>query len=243
MALRRFTETGLYGLDPIKHNAVVVFDDFTDETALSTSTSGWIITNLSSGTGVTSTDIIGGALILANDGTNDDSGSQVQWDTESFKIQASKDISFAVKFNLPTPDQAHFFAGLGITDTSYLSGLDTSFPAALANTAGLGFYVADASATMYLVAINGASTLVGTLAIMTLVASTEYTAEFVMRGGTTAGDGTIEVYINGLWITTTRFTGMSTTEMAPTLAYVSGAAGTAAAQCANIDWVACAAER
>jgi len=247
MALKRFTEVGLYGIDPIKNSAVVTFEDFTDEYALTsdmpvTGTSPWIGTSIGSGgLTVTNTDTVGGVLLITNDNSGDNIGAQVQRDIEHAVIQANKDIVYGCRFQLATPDQAHFFAGLGITDTSFLSGADGT--AMLANTASLGFAVLDDLATLYLIAGNGASTIVGQQAVATVTAATWMTAEFVMHGESTAGNGTFDVYINGSYVCSTRFTGMSTTEMTETIAYVAGAAGAATAQRATIDWTACACER
>lgn len=240
MALRRLSEAGSY--NPV--DVAFFWDDFIDEYALTSSepvtgTSPWIGTALASGTTAFANDVNGGTCILSGNATSDNSGSQIQLDTESFAVQASKDLAFGCRFQMSEATDNHFFAGLGITDTTFLDGADGT--AALANTASLGFFKPDDGATLYLVAGNGASTIVAQTAVLTVAAATWYTAEFVYRGSATAGNGSVDVYINKNYITTVNITGASTTEMAITLASVSGSAtGTISS---TFDWVYAASER
>lgn len=243
--LVRCTERGMP--DPIKDNCVVLFDHFTDEYALTsnepvTGTSPWIGTALSSGVTVLNTDAIGGWAFLQNDGTNDNSGSQIQSDIEAFGLQLGKDLYYGCRMKAGEWTESHFFAGFGITDTTFLDGADGT--AALANTASLGFFSPDGDANLYLVAGNGASTIVGQTSIMAPVAGTVYVLEFVVKvDPLVSGKAVISVFVNGQPIgQPVTWTGLSTTEMAATQAYVSGAAGAATVQYAAFDWVCAIAE-
>lgn len=239
MALKRFTEAGRP--DPIKDSAVVFFDDFVNEWAspLVTGTSPWISTLLASGTATTSTDAIGGVFIAANNASDDNSGSQIQLDIEAFGLQTNKDMVFGARFKTNTITENHIFMGFGITDTTFLDGGDST--AALANTAGLGLFSPDGDANFYMIATNGASTVVGNSVVpYTFAVDTYYVVEFHVMGGPTSGTATIRVFVNGAFVQQVNYSGMSTTEMGLTLAAVSG---TTTAQTTTWDWVCGACER
>lgn len=246
--LKRLSELAARGEVYDLTRVAFFFDDFIDEYALTTGepvtgTSPWIGTPLSSGTTAFANDVNGGTCILANDGTNTGSGSQIQLDTESFALQTSKDLVFGCRVKLGTPSAARFFFGLGITDTTLLAA-QAGTAAAFTTTAALGFFVAVEGATVYMVGINGLSTVIGQSTVKaTVVADTWYLLEAVVRGSSTSGAAAIEVFIDGVYVGTYNYSGMSTTEMAITCAYVSGAAGTAAAQSATFDFVYAATER
>lgn len=233
MALKRFSESGM--LDPIKDRAVIFWDDFVDEWAspLVTGTSPWISTLLASGTATTSTDAIGGVFVAANNASDDNSGAQIQLDIEAFGLQANKDMVFGARFKTNTITENHIFMGFGITDTTFLTGGDTT--AALANSACLGIFSPDDDANFYLIACNGtATTVVGNSAIAyTFAVDTYYEVEFLVKGES-SGVATIQVFVNGTFVNQFRYSGLSTTEMGLTLAAVSG---TTTAQTTTWDWV------
>lgn len=240
MALKRFSEAGIP--DPVRDRCVVFFDHFVDEYALTsnepvTGTSPWIGTALSSGTTAFSTDVVGGVCVLSGAATTDNSGSQIQTDVEAFALQAGKDLVFASRFKVSNAIESHLFAGIGITDTTFLDGADGT--ACLANTASLGLFSPDDAATLYVIAGN--TTIVGQSAVHTLVDDTYLVGEFHVRmDPSVAGAGAVTVFINGNYITTVNMTNLSTTEMAVTLAQVSGtASGTVSA---TFDYVGVACE-
>lgn len=240
MSLRRFTEGGIP--DQIRDNAVVVFEDFTDEYAAGpvTGTSPWISTLLASGTSTTSTNVLGGNIILSGAATTDNSGAQIQTDIEMFQLQAGKDAVFACRVQLSEATDNHFFAGFGVTDTTFMDGGDGT--AALVHSSSLGFFKPDDAAVLYVVAVSG-SAVVGQTAVLTMTAATNYLLEFrVAMDPVTANKGVIWAFVNGgLVAGPFTFTSLPSVTMGLTAAQVSGSAtGTITA---TLDYIGAAVER
>lgn len=244
MALVRFTERGIP--DPIKDSCVVFFDDFVDEWALTSSepvtgTSPWIGTALSSGTTAFSTDVVGGHCILSGAATTDNSGSQITQDVETFALQTNKDMYFGCRLKTNEATDNRFWAGFSVIHTALVDGADGTSALTANMTASIGFFKPDDSAVLSLTAKTGASTFAGTYAVKTLTADTWYVLEFIVKGESTSGVATIEIFVDGAWVGRTRFTGLSTTEMAVTAASVSGTnTGTLTT---TFDWICGACER
>lgn len=238
MALDFFTNGWHYP----SNTKIVLLDDFTDEYAAGpvTGTSPWISTLLSSGTAATSANAVGGELVLSGAGTTDNSGAQVQWDTEPVILAANKDVAFYCRAKVSDITESHWYMGLGVTDTTFIDGADGN--TALAHADSVGLWSADDVATMALVGVTGSAVGPNTGALAaTLAAATYAEYEFLYKAGAVAGTGTVTVRINGIVVGQVYSAGWTQVKLAPTLALVSGtASGTISA---NFDLIAVACER
>lgn len=206
------------------YTTVFRIEDWVDEYAAGpvTGTSPWISTLLASGTATTSGDGNLGAIVLSGAGTADNSGAQVQYDTEWITSAASRNATFGAYFKMSNVTDQHFFAGFAVTDTTLLDGADAI--AGLTAADCIGFFKPDDAATMYMVAKATTGGVVLNSAVpVTLVADTYYWMEFVVRWTSTTA-GTVSAYVNGLWVGDYPLLSGPTTDMAPSVAQVSGTA-------------------
>lgn len=204
---------------PLGPSYITFFDDFTDEYTETEAASPWIGTALSSGT-IANSDEFGGALILDNATTTDDSGYQIQADTESFGFFTDKETWVIARFKVNNNDAADSFVGLAITDTTAWGA------SGVACTDAVGFMLADGSSTLKFVVYRD-SVLVNSIDVATLADSTYGVYAFRAEMSSTAGIGTFTVYADGAQVgqTTCLTVPYSGEEvLAPTIAHIAGAA-------------------
>ena len=171
------------------------WEDFDEET--STSPAEWSGTAIASGTAVMTVDELGGVVRLANNGTDDDSGFQIQTDMELFALQASKELRFLSRLKTSDVTQTSFFVGIAITDTTIQHATTDTLAAGLTITDGIGFYKPDGEATIYGVIVRD-SVLVATGTLKALTDATYHVLAFKVEMTDTAGKGTVYFYIDGV---------------------------------------------
>lgn len=238
MALQRISERGNFAYNPV--TTVSFLENWVDEYAAGpvTGTSPWISTLLSSGTATTSGDGNKGAIVLSGAATTDNSGAQIQFDTEWVTTGASKDIVFGCIVKLSELTDQHFFAGVSVIDTTLLDGADAI--AGLTAADCIGIFKPDDGTTFYMVAKSTAGGVVLNSAIPfgTLVADTYYLFEFIAKMTSTTA-GTVSVYKDGVWLGDYPIVNGPTTDMSPSIAQVSGSAsGTISTTCRMV-YAAC----
>lgn len=151
-------------------------------------TADWVITTTEAGAG-SATEVLGagGKLVITNDAADNDLDA-FQWAggtgavAETFKFTVGKKLQFVTRFKLLEVLQADLMIGLYITDTDPVGGVSD----------GIYFRKVDGSAVLSLVAEKNATE--STVAVATLVADTEITAEFYYDGS----NAKIMAYIDGV---------------------------------------------
>lgn len=222
-----------------------IWDDFDGETTISTTdtdASPWAGDAVASGTGVMTVDASGGVVRFANNGTDDNSGFQIQRDMETVVLQASKDLRFTAKFKASDVDASSFFLGLAITDTSIQHATVDTLAGGLTITDGIGFYSPDATGSVYGVVIRD-SVQLATGPVATLTDGAYTVLSFDVQMTSTAGEGTVIFYADGVEVGRIRSTALpySAEEvLAPSAAWKSTAAS---AQTADLDYIGVLAER
>lgn len=205
----QFKELGQFGRFPFSSGSLppaIFFDDFIDEYALTSNlpvaaSSPWIGTALNSGT-FAQTDAVNeapGVATLSGAATTDDSGVQIQQDTEWICLNAGKWTCFTTRVKLSDGTQDELFAGIALTDTTLIDGAGT-MAAGLTHTDSIAFYKPDGEATIYGIirrdSTSGAASHAVTGAISATL--TDWAVlSFVVQMDTTAGSGTVIFYING----------------------------------------------
>jgi hypothetical protein len=218
------------------------FDAETTIDATGTTAFGMVGTAISSGTGVMTTDEIAGVLRMANSGTTEDSGYQVQSDMEIFGLQASKELRFSARVRMSDATQSSAFTGLAISDTSIQHATTDTLAAGLTVTDGIGFYKPDGELNLYGVVIRD-SVLAATGPIAVIANDTYAELAFKVEMTDVAGTGLVVFYKDNLEIGRIRSTTMpySTEEiLAASAAWKSGAA---AAQTCDWDYLGVLLER
>lgn len=124
------------------------WDDFSDEYTLTASASPWVGTALASGT-ASWPDVACGVIRLNGAATTDNSGYQIQRDTESFALIEGCTSRLMAGFRLSDATESHFFVGASITDTTICDGADGF--AGLTSSDCIGLYKPDGSKVFYLV--------------------------------------------------------------------------------------------
>lgn len=237
-----------YGFEnfPLEADWYVVQDDFDKEYPLTTNlpvsaTSPYVGTALAVGTFAQTTDEKFGVAVFSGAATTDNSGVQIQRDMETFSITASKYLQFMTKLKLSDGTQDEFFAGLGITDTTFLDGTGT-LAGGLTHTDSVGFYKPDGESNVYGVMRRDSVTLAtGAYAIT----GTSYNVfSFEVRPSATAGTAKVLFMVNGVVIgdlDSTTAPQEAEEILTPTLAFVTGdASGT---KTMTVDYYRCRQER
>ncbi len=104
---------------------IYIFDDFLDFDSTAT-TGNWVVTQATAGTAAR-IDGAGGILQLDCNSTTADQGIQAQRISETFKIEAGKDIWFQTRLYVTdTVDKVQLFAGLSVLDTTIFASGEIS---------------------------------------------------------------------------------------------------------------------
>ena len=225
------------------------WEDFDDEYALSSNlpvatSSPWVGTALNTGTFAQTTDEKFGVAVFSGAGTTDNSGAQIQGDMEDVSLVTSKTTRFLVRFKLSDSTQSEFFAGLGITDTTFLDGTGT-LAAGLTHTDSVGFYKPDGEQNVYLV-VRRDSVNVAAQSVTAISDATYVVLGFEVAMSSTAGTGTVRVSVDGNWVasagTFSTVMPYDTEEvLTPTISFLSGdATGT---KTATVDYIGVLQER
>lgn len=195
----------LWAVGPDVH----VFDeDFLAPALASALLVGWTNTAVEAGTG-TSTHIAqakAGGYLQWDAAANENDGLQSQAE-EGFKLEAGHPVHFRWIGNILEATQSDMLVGLCILDTSLLGGMSD----------GVYFRKVDGATALTFVTETG-STETETTVLDTIVKDTDYELEFYYDG-----IGKVYAYLDGVLVAT-HTTHLPTTELAPSVAYLNGAA-------------------
>jgi hypothetical protein len=234
---------------PLGPDWFVFWDDFNDEYALTSNepvaaSSPWVGTALSSGTTAFSTDEKFGVMVLSGAATTDNSGSQVQGDMETISFNAGKKVRFLARLKLSDGTEDEVYAGLGISDTTFLDGTGT-LAGGLTHTDSVGFYKPDGSTDIFFVVRRDSiNSTIGPFSSRIVAATYAVLAFEVEMDPTVAGRGVARAYIDGVSLgslNSDTFPYDTEEILTPTLAFVSGnATGT---KTCTVDYAGAAQER
>jgi hypothetical protein len=186
------------------------------------SPSGYTTTEVDVGLGDTTVTLLaatipGGHLVIAA-AQNENDGAQIQRLGEAFLLANNKPCYFGARFKVSEATQSDFDIGLCITNAALLGGM----------TEGVYFEKVDGSTTCNFVLENGSAPTA--TAVLTVVANTFYTVEFVWNGAA------IDSWVDGVLQTRPALTNLPQAQtLTPSIAFLSGAAG--AGKTMTIDWV------
>lgn len=215
------------------------WDDFLSEEGVTNFTS----TAIASGATAVTTDEKFGVLSFANNGTDDNSGAQIQGDMEMVSLATGKKTDFMARFQASDVDASSFFLGLSITDTSIQHATTDTLAGGLTITDGIGFYSPDTEGNIYGVIRRG-SVQANTGSLASLADATYATLSFrVEMDASTAGKGTVYFYKDGVLLGSLTSTTMpydSEEILTPSIAWKTTAAS---AQTAKADFCGARQER
>ena len=221
------------GIKPF--SAFTFFDDFFRPAAAAAPLAEWTVTEDDGADTQIINDAVGGTLTLTQKVTTDDDASQIQLQTEGFKMVADKEIWFETRIKCATGDATNLDFFIGLAEAEDLTGVSDNMPAN-----GFGFHKDDAAKEIDLsTSDDGTNIESGT--VHTLVDDTWVRLGFHFDGGAT-GSGTITPYIDGVAgtaITTATYATM--VEVAPIFMLRNGDA--TVTQTMEIDYIYVAQER
>lgn len=170
-----------------------------------------------------------GVCVVTGAATTDDSGANIQDDAFTFSFAANRTTLFSAKFQAADITQCDIAAGLIVSDTSIVAG----------TTTGIFFRKDDGDANLDFFAETNDVTVVEAAAIKALSNATDYTVTFVFIGGTTAGSGTLYVYVNEVLlvegVTSTNWPSSATYALARSFAFQSG--NNSGTHTCNLDFI------
>lgn len=216
------TSTSAMGMlpfpDPTKFHTW--FDDFDDY-----DTNMWTETATSVGTGTSAVTVpdADGGLARITTAANENDGIFIEWDSETFVMEAGKKAWMKMRFQVGDAIQSDMIIGLHSTDTTPLDA-----------THRFAFITEDGSAAMFF-NVDDNTTDADSDTVVTLADDT-----FVVLGMYYDGAGTIALYLNDVKITTMTSVGVPSGEMAVGIGYLNGAAG---AETTDIDYLMVVKER
>ena len=112
-------------IDVVGENVVKYANHFADSGVTTDTMAGWTGTLVEGGGGestVTSTDAMGGQLLITTDG-NDNDGVNLQMDGASWKLSSGLPAYFGIRFSVDVDTQVDFLTGLCVTDTDLLGAM------------------------------------------------------------------------------------------------------------------------
>ena len=163
-------------------------------------------------------DALGGHLLITTAGAEND-GVNMQLLGEAFLPLAYNAVYFGIKFQISNATESDFLVGMTITSTAALGGV----------TDGIYFRKIDGSTTCNFVVETG-STETAT-AVLTVVAATDYTLEWLWDGTT------LKAYVDNELVATPVLTNMPTVEyMSPIIEFLTGSGDVRTMQ---VEWMRC----
>lgn len=201
-------------LNPFKNH--VYANDFDVYTA-----GDWTVTN----TGTSPVAIIDadGGVLRITTGENENDGDFLEAQGESWTIESGKKLWLLGRFRLSSAAQSDFVFGLHSTSTTPQSA-----------THRFLFEKVDGSAAIYFNTDNN------TVDADSSTVATAVDATWVELAAVYDGVSTIQLFANGVRVTSFTPSALPTTELALGFGYLSGAAG---AQTCDVDYILCAKER
>ncbi len=210
-------------LDAVGENVIKYASHFGNAGIGSADTvAGWTTTLVEAGgdeSTITSTDVLGGRLLLKTD-ANEDDGPSMQLSGASFKLSGQNPAYFGIKFKVNVATQVDFMTGLCVTDTAILGGV----------TEGMYFRKVDGTTNVEFVTEIGS--VESSTIIDTFVADTDYTYEIYFDGENAY------VYLDNVLILTvdkTIATFPDTSLLTPSVELLSGVVTTQDEM--SIDWL------
>jgi hypothetical protein len=198
------------------------YDFTTDEDA-----TACVISAIASGTAATSDAVDGGALRIANNSTDENSGANFHIDAAGFTLAAGKTIEFKARLRTTTAAQADVWIGIFPIDTDLIGGV----------TDGLWFQLTDASASLAFNGYAGSASIFSKTGCATISDLTWFTVGIkITMDASTAAKGRVEAFVNGEQV----YNALSTNLPASTVFLTGGGtflSGAAAAQVTDIDYI------
>lgn len=183
----------------------------------------WVVTETQAGaTQAIAADVVGGALVLTNSGTEDDV-NQLQSAEEWAKLAAGKQLWMECRFKVSDATQTDIFVGLATTDTSIIAG----------TTDSVGFRKSDGSTTLQSITEDNTSETTNT-------ATTMADDTYVVVGFHWDGSSAVKFYVNRALVQTHTTNIEQTNKLALTFTLQNGEG---VAKSMTIDYVVVAQER
>jgi len=198
------------------------YDFTTDEDA-----TACVISAIASGTAATSDAVDGGALRIANNASDENSGANFHVDAAGFTLAAGKVIEFKARLRTTTATAADVWIGIFPIDTDLIGGV----------TDGLWFQLTDASASLAFNGYAGSASILSETGCATISDLTWFTVGIkITMDASTAAKGLVQAFVNGEEVVHVLKTNLpaSTVFLTGGGTFLSGAA---AAQVCDVDYV------
>ena len=218
---------GLFENFPLSHDPdyIRLWDDFLGLAV--DGTTMWEVVKDGSATVAYDADEIGGLMLITSQGTTENDGGSIQGDA-NFMPDTAKDTWFEARVKVSDADQCDMYVGLTVPFTTN--------PEAVLTAADLiGFYVNDASASIYSTTeISGTPTAKDTEVDIG-------DGVFIKLGFHITGEEKVEFYVNRVLVSTHTTNIPDDVNMTPAFMHISGnATGT---HVASIDYIMCVQKR
>jgi len=186
-----------------------------------------VISAIASGTGAVSDAVDGGALRIANNASDENSGANWHLDAAHVTFAAGKTIEFKARLRTTTATAADVWCGIFPIDTDLYGGV----------TDGLWFQLTDASAALAFNGYAGSASILAKTGCATISDLTWFTVAIkVTMDASTAAKGYVQAFVDGTEV----YKGLHTNLPASTV-YCTAAgtflSGAAAAQVCDVDYV------
>ena len=218
-----------------KHHEV--WNDFVDAAG-----PGITSTPIANGTVSHVADLANGVVRLANNGSDDDSGAQLQGSMESIALATSKETWAECRLALSDATQSSLFVGLSVTDASIQHASTDTLAAGLTCTDAIGVYKPDGEATLYGV-VRRDSIQASTGSLGSLSDATYHVLGVRVSMTASAGAGTAYFYLDGVLLGQIFSTTMPYSAEEVLALSVAWKSGAAAAKTCDVDYLGALVER
>jgi hypothetical protein len=171
-----------------------------------------------------------GVVRLTGAATTDNSGAEIQRDTASVAFEVSQTYRMLERFQLSDSTQCDFYTGLCTLDTSIIASLPTD---------GIMLQKLDDAATLDVLVRKAGTTQVTLASVATLASATWYEWALQVAMTSTAGSGSVTIWLNDVVVATFSSALLPTGMLAEFAAMQSGnATGTKTADVdyLGLDW-------
>ena len=174
---------------PKKPGRVGYWNDFHSDEELNEFT----VTTIAGGSASVVDTVANGVVRITGAATTDNSGAEIQRDAASLAFEVSQTYRQLGRFYLSDATQCDFLTGVGTLDTSLIASLPTD---------GIILQKLDDVATIDVLVRKASTTQVTLSAVATLSSATWYEWALQVAMTSTAGSGTVTVWLNDVIVAT-----------------------------------------